>query len=1351
MLRVTEVATGRSLALKRLHEGARENLKVLFELEYQTLASLHHARTVEVFEYGRDGGSVYYTMELLAGEDLKDRAPVTFREAAGYLRDAALALSALHARKLVHRDVSPRNLWRTPDGRVKLIDFGALAPFGASMNVMGTPPCIAPEAVNGASLDGRVDLYSLGAVAYYLLTGTHAFPARSVRELYDLWAQAPRPPSAWVAELGRPELAPIPPELDGLVLALLRRDPLGRPGSAAEVIDRLDSLLGTDGRDTASDAASLALPSPAFVGRGRARRHFSRQLALAERGRGQSSLVEGELGAGRTRVLQELSLWARVAHATVLHVDAASTPGFFGVAGALSERLLGALPEEAREKAAPHAAILAHVSPGLALQLGASAAPMPEGFGELRVLLQAALVEWFLAVAADHTLVLLVDSLERCDEGSAAFLNGLARARKTARLLLVCAVPSARGRSLRPVERALSRISHCVRLAPLTPEETRALVTSLFGEAEHLARLVDRLQRTTGGNPGHILEICEQLVRRDVIGYASGSWVIPRELPEAPFSTSREAARAARLGSVSPKARELGQLLSVRTGLIPLELASALAASGSEGLLLHLGELVDEEILARSSDGLRFVHEQLRELLRAELDAGVRARAQRVVAHYLLSQPDVDVLERIEAGHLLLESGDASGAGIVAQASLRIALVENEKLGAALRGIERSFSLLEKEGRPPRELAALLAPLAMAGYYVDGRFAQRYGTRAIEAFRALVGLTLAVRLRPVLGRKLSLIVAVLTRALGSRLRAKNPCQPSFRESLLLLFSCVASLTASAATSLDPDSGARYTKVLEPFSAFGLDSIAGFMHAFCAAIVEGVRDKQAATVARMRMLLARLESEPAIRGMTPALIPRYLGGGLYTIGVLESQQDGDAATRVTERLDTVKGAHHRMTADQVRTLYYGHQGDVKRFDLYRERVEQHAIQQGASWQVETWMASACSAIHLRMHDAFAMKRTAEQVQRLSQTIPSLAIHARYFRGAYLVMRRRYAESLPWLEECLGLEPRSIIAWSVMHGVLARAYNALGDYARARTTCLRVLSFVDPADLLYTGFYWGVQNELLIAEVGLGHVDDAQRRLEGLIAQHAPCGGALTMGALHETGLQMALLAGDRERAERHLAEVARWYGPTGAGSLAQRVDELSTLVHPPEPGVPGAMMTHMRSVASSTHASQAGSATLTIDRMLAGGSMSLTERAHRGLQILAEHARCSEGFLFLLDESATPRLTAALKDERPSRAVERWVAARVREALTEEETQNVDDLEDLSDPVEHTSLSEADRQYRMVVLPAFGRHAHGLIGIAVLAARGDAPRACAAEVGAAVAYHLQRALAHEQTDQSASTF
>jgi serine/threonine protein kinase len=109
-------------------------------------------------------------MELLEGHDMRRAAPLLFRKACLYLRDIATSLALLHGRRLLHRDLSPSNVRLTIDGHCKLLDFGALVPFGVASNIVGTPPLIAPEAVHGGALDQRTDLYALGALAYWLLT-----------------------------------------------------------------------------------------------------------------------------------------------------------------------------------------------------------------------------------------------------------------------------------------------------------------------------------------------------------------------------------------------------------------------------------------------------------------------------------------------------------------------------------------------------------------------------------------------------------------------------------------------------------------------------------------------------------------------------------------------------------------------------------------------------------------------------------------------------------------------------------------------------------------------------------------------------------------------------------------------------------------------------------------------------------------------------------------------------------------------------------------------------------------------------------------------------------------------------
>jgi len=225
---VRDVSTGRRVALKCLQrEAAQENgpAAALFQREYHTLAHLKHPRVIQVHDYGMDGGRPFYTMELLDGSDLRELAPLPWPRACEVLRDVASSLALLHSRRLLHRDLSPRNVRCTRDGRAKLIDFGTMSPMGLSKDVAGTAPYMAPEAVHGQVLDARTDLYALGALAYWTLTGHDAYAARDARDLRKLWLRSVLPPSAL-----RPG---VPAPLDALVMSLLSLDARARPSPGA--------------------------------------------------------------------------------------------------------------------------------------------------------------------------------------------------------------------------------------------------------------------------------------------------------------------------------------------------------------------------------------------------------------------------------------------------------------------------------------------------------------------------------------------------------------------------------------------------------------------------------------------------------------------------------------------------------------------------------------------------------------------------------------------------------------------------------------------------------------------------------------------------------------------------------------------------------------------------------------------------------------------------------------------------------------------------------------------------------------------------------------------------------------
>ena len=219
-----------------------------FEREAQATAALSSPHTIRVFDYGMtDEGTFYYVMELLSGRDLeslvKEFGPVPASRALFLLRQVCHSLADAHARGMVHRDIKPANIFVCRMGLeydfVKVLDFGLVKLNGRAMGqtlmtldhtTTGTPAYMAPEIILGeATVDRRADVYAVGCVAYYLLTGQLVFEGETPMKMMLQHVQAqPIPPSQ------RSEL-PIPRELDDIVMACLQKDPNKRPQDAEEL------------------------------------------------------------------------------------------------------------------------------------------------------------------------------------------------------------------------------------------------------------------------------------------------------------------------------------------------------------------------------------------------------------------------------------------------------------------------------------------------------------------------------------------------------------------------------------------------------------------------------------------------------------------------------------------------------------------------------------------------------------------------------------------------------------------------------------------------------------------------------------------------------------------------------------------------------------------------------------------------------------------------------------------------------------------------------------------------------------------------------------------------------------
>ncbi|MBL0937605.1 MAG: serine/threonine protein kinase [Gemmatimonadaceae bacterium] len=245
----------RHVALKVLPAefAQQHDLRERFLRETRTAAGFSHPNIVPVFSIEAHGDLLAYSMGLVEGETLAElvtrTGPMSVRDVVRVLQDVGYALAYAHGRGVVHRDIKPDNIMiERATGRALLMDFGIsrsvqaapAEPSGATGaltrvgEVVGTPEFMSPEQASGDTLDGRSDLYSLGLVAWFALTGSSAMRGESTHKVLVKQLTEPVPPVA----SHRPD---VPPTLADVVDRCVRKDPTERFASAEALVDALDS------------------------------------------------------------------------------------------------------------------------------------------------------------------------------------------------------------------------------------------------------------------------------------------------------------------------------------------------------------------------------------------------------------------------------------------------------------------------------------------------------------------------------------------------------------------------------------------------------------------------------------------------------------------------------------------------------------------------------------------------------------------------------------------------------------------------------------------------------------------------------------------------------------------------------------------------------------------------------------------------------------------------------------------------------------------------------------------------------------------------------------------------------
>jgi len=254
----TDITAGRKAALKLLparFTGDVERLR-RFEQEARTVVGLNHPNILTIYEIGEDRSTHYIASELIDGETLRQRlgrGPLEMDEALDVAIQVASALVAAHEAGIVHRDIKPENIMRRPDGYVKVLDFGiaklaeqevpvttmeeeAVLPFETRLgSILGTARYMSPEQALGEPVDGRTDIWSLGAVLYEMIAGRAPFGGSAPREVMNSMLTTEPPPLT-------SSIAQTPAELQQIVSKALSKEREHRYESAHQLIEALKGV-----------------------------------------------------------------------------------------------------------------------------------------------------------------------------------------------------------------------------------------------------------------------------------------------------------------------------------------------------------------------------------------------------------------------------------------------------------------------------------------------------------------------------------------------------------------------------------------------------------------------------------------------------------------------------------------------------------------------------------------------------------------------------------------------------------------------------------------------------------------------------------------------------------------------------------------------------------------------------------------------------------------------------------------------------------------------------------------------------------------------------------------------------
>jgi serine/threonine-protein kinase len=1290
---VLDRATGRRVAQKRLRpqesEQRMQRTRELFEREFHTLAQLAHPRVVEVYDYGVDERGPYYTMELLDGGDLERLVPGPYRRVCAIARDVCSALSLLHSRRIVHRDVSPRNVRCTSDGLAKLIDFGAMTRMGVIKDLVGTPVYCPPEVLHLQAIDGRADLYALGATLYYVLTGRHAYPVREFAAL----------PKAWQFGIARPSelVAGIPAALDDLVLDLLQQDPERRPATAAEVMERLSAIEGRTLQENLLVAQSY-LTTPVFVGREPELAAVRAKAARALEGQGSALLVLGEAGVGRSRFLDQNALAGQLLGLTVIRADADdAASGDYGVMRRLLAQLQQTQPAlvpslEARERAVLRAAFPELI----AAEAGAARADVT------RAQLQNALQHALIGASRRAPLLIAIDDLHRTDEPSLSALGLLARELRGAPMIVVASAErSAAPRASLPFEAFASAASE-IALLPLELAEAQTLLASMFGASPHLDTLTPRLLSLSQGIPRDLMRLAQHLVDCNVVRYQGGAWSLPEQLEAQDLPESVAQLLAARVRACEPSARALAAALALcPEKSFSFEECFALAAHGDTGrLMTDLVQLSDADVVRSVDDRYSITDRAWVPVVLDTVSPEELARLHLRLSAVFERQPG----EEFRSAQHLLRAGDTQRALDRFVAHAVISRQQTDRDPEAyfsfvrsqpsdwMETYEQAIAECRRLGRPRGDAYAL--HMRLSGIVAMVGLPAKTATMSalVSQLTAAAGLDDWAQLDASLPPRDRILRALETA------RARWQTLPD-DERLMEPMTALRELTIAVRHIMGPSAPnfdlpmLRELPSLAPYVA--LSPTLGVIEQLRIGVLARVTGR----LDRARELYAQLLETIAQPGHVGLDESAYEFTRLLLASALAMMEVGLGLPAGIERVaDIEANPLFQVTAMQLRMQHYAWQGESDVAAQCRKQLEVLRLQSSARQTFENTYLVWQLMAQVACDDVARVKQSLAEIAPLAERFAGWRPVLAFGRAEYLRLRGDHAAAQAELAgELARLKAGDHQLWAQLAAAEIRAFDAAGESAEAVRRGRAHLEALERAELGDSA-----RQSLLLplsaAEAHAGQLD-AARETGDLALAHALAAGTtgINLALAYEACAWVALARRERAQYEAMLKACEGALRGVRDSALTSKLWQLKRQ----------AQATGLAPVVLDPQLGflQAGESVL---ESRISNCASSSERAHTMLALLAQQSGCQEGFLYQVTHEG-PRWVASLGEQSPSERLEsiarNFVQAELSagEMITDVGTSQWSSLE----------LDEREQTYRPVLLSHYVEGECVITGLALL--------------------------------------